>query len=120
MANEFLRHHVAEATVTLVSTAANLTTVAIPAGAIITSVSMFNNGALTGASNCTVKVDTVAITAVEAFTLTASNLHRFVLAPALGANAGNKTVATTDGGLIGVATSGNTVGSVTVYVAYIL
>ena len=120
MANQFLRHNVVQATVTLVSTAANLTTLKIPAGAIITSVSLFNNGALTGASNATVKVDTVAITATEAFTLTDANLHRMVLAPALGANAGNKTVVATDGGTVGVTTSGNTVGSVTVTIGYIL
>ena len=120
MANELTRVHTVSATVTLVSTAANLTDVSIPAGAIITSVSIFNNALLVGAGNYTVKVDTVAVTATEAFVLTDANLARCVLAPALGANAGNKTIASNNGGLIGCTTSTNTVGSVTVIISYIL
>lgn len=120
MANEFLRVHVAQATLTLVSTSTVNSQVKIPAGAIILAVSTFNNQLLVGAGNITVVVDTVAVTATEAAVLTDANLARHVLSPALGANAGNKTVVATNGGLIGVTTSTNTVGSVTVTVTYIL
>ena len=120
MANEFLRVHVVDATLTLVSTTTVNSAVRIPAGAIITDVSMYNNDTLVGAGNVTVVVDTVAVTATTAAVLTDDNLCRFVLAPALGANAGNKTIISNNGGLIGVTTSTNTVGSVTVTISYIL
>lgn len=120
MANELTSVHVARATLTLASTTTVNSMVTVPAGAIITSVSVFNNELLVGAGNITVVVDTVAVTATEAAVLTDANLARMVLSPALGANAGNKTIVSNNGGKIGVTTSTNTVGSVTVFVEYIL
>lgn len=120
MANEFLRVHVAQATLTLASTTTVNSQISVPSGSIILAVSVFNNQLLVGAGNITVKVDGTAVTATEAATLTDANLHRMVLEPALGANAGNKTTTATNGGLISVETSTNTVGSVTVTVVYVL
>ena len=111
---------VVSATLTLASTTTVNSSVQIPKGAIITSVAMLNNELLVGAGNVTVVVDTVAVTATTAAVLTDANLCRFVLAPALGANAGNTTVTATNGGKIGITTSTNTVGSVTVVISYIL
>lgn len=115
MANEFLKTHTVQATLTLVSTTTvNSTDVNIPAGAIVTGITMFNNELLVGAGNVTVVVDTVAQMSAAAATLTAGNVSRFT------PNAAAKTIITNNGGLIGVTTSTNTVGSVTVTVTYVL
>lgn len=118
--NELLSVRVAKATLTLASTTTVNSVITIPAGAIITSVSVLNNELLVGAGNITVVVDTTAVTATTAATLTNGNLQRLVLAPALGANAGTRTTITNNGGKIGVTTSTDTVGSVTVIISYIL
>jgi len=114
MANEFLKTHVVTATLTLASTTTVNSTVAIPAGAMVTGIIMDNNELLVGAGNVTVVVDTVAQMTAAAATLTAGNVSRFT------PNAAAKTIITNNGGLIGVTTSTNTVGSVTVTVTYVL
>lgn len=113
MANQFLRTNTVQATVTLASTTTVNSTVSIPAGAIVTGIVMFNNELLVGAGNVTVVVDTVAQMTAAAATLTSGNVSRFT------PNAAAKTIVTNNGGLIGVTTSTNTVGSVTVSVTYI-
>jgi hypothetical protein len=114
MANDFLRSHTVSATLTLVSTTTVNSTVTIPKGAVVTGISMFNNELLVGAGNVTVVVDTVAQMTAAAATLTDANVSRFT------PNAAAKTIVSNNGGLIGVTTSTNTVGSVTVNVTYIL
>jgi hypothetical protein len=117
MANQFLTLHVKKATVTLVSTTTvNSTNVTVPAGAIVTGITVQNVGALTGAGNITVLVDTVAQTAATAATLTSN-----VAVPIAPLSTGLvPTIITNNGGLIGVTTSTNTVGVVNVYVSYLI
>ena len=114
MANQFLRENIVSATITLASTTTVNSAVTIPAGAIVTGITMFNNELLVGAGNVTVVVDTVAQMTAAAATLTNGNVSRFT------PNAAAKTIVTNNGGLIGVTTSTNTVGSVTVNVTFIL
>lgn len=115
MANEFLRSHTVTATLTLVSTTTvNSTTIAVPAGAIVTGIIMKNNALLVGAGNVTVVVDTVAQMTAAAAVLTDQNVSRFT------PNAAAKTIVSNNGGFIGVTTSTNTVGSVDVIVTYII
>lgn len=114
MANDFLRSHTVSATLTLVSTTTVNSDVTIPKGAIVTGLVMFNNELLVGAGNVTVVVDTVAQMTAAAATLTDANVSRFT------PNAAAKTIVSNNGGKIGVTTSTNTVGSVTVFVTYIL
>lgn len=114
MANELTRTHTLTATLTLVSTTTVNSTIAVPAGAIVTGLIMKNNALLVGAGNVTVVVDTVAQMTAAAATLTDQNVSRFT------PNAAAKTIISNNGGLIGVTTSTNTVGSVDVIVTYIL
>lgn len=114
MANEFLRSHTLTATLTLVSTTTVNSTIAVPSGAIVTGIIMKNNALLVGAGNVTIVVDTVAQMTAAAATLTDQNVSRFT------PNAAAKTIVTNNGGLIGVTTSTNTVGSVDVIVTYII
>jgi len=106
--------YTASATLTLVSTTTVNSTVAVPKGAIVTGIVMKNNELLVGAGNVTVVVDTVAQMTAAAATLTSGNVSRFT------PNAAAVTISSNNGGLIGVTTSTNTVGSVTVYVTYIM
>ncbi len=114
MANDFLRSHTVSATLTLVSSTTVNSEVTIPKGAIVMEIAMFNNELLVGAGNVTVVVDTVAQMSAAAATLTDANVSRFT------ANSAAKTIVSNNGGKIGVLTSTNTVGSVTVFVTYIL
>ncbi len=114
MANEFLRSHTVAATLTLTSTATVNSSVTVPAGAMVTGIVMFNNELLVGAGNVTVVVDTVAQMSAAAATLTDGTVARFT------PTAAAKTIVSNNGGKIGVTTSTNTVGSVTVYVTYII
>lgn len=112
MANQFLRSNTVYATVTLASTTTVNSTVVVPAGAIVTGITMFNNELLVGAGNVTVVVDTVAQMTAAAATLASGTVARFT------PNAAAKTIITNNGGLVGVTTSTNTVGSVTIGVTY--
>lgn len=114
MANDFLRSHTVSATLTLASTTTVNSAITVPAGAIVTGITMFNNELLVGAGNVTIVVDTVAQMTAAAATLTNGNVSRFT------PNAAAKTIVSNNGGLIGVTTSANTVGSVTVNVTYVL
>ena len=111
--NEFSAIHVVKATVTLASTTTVNSTVTVPSGAIVTGIIMKNNELLVGAGNVTVVIDTVAQMSATAAVLTSGNVSRFTPTAV-------STIATNNGGLIGVTTSTNTVGSVDVIVTYML
>lgn len=113
MANEFTRVRCEAATLTLASTTTVNSAITIPAGAIVTGIVMKNNALLVGAGNVTVVIDTVAQMTAAAATLTDANVSRFT------PNATAVTITSNNGGLVGVTTSTDTVGSVTVYVTYI-
>lgn len=114
MANDLMAVRAASATLTLVSTTTVNADVTIPAGAIVTGIIMKNNELLVGAGNVTVVVDTVAQMTAAAATLTDANVSRFT------PNAAALTIVSNNGGKIGVTTSTNTVGSVTVTVLYVM
>ncbi len=114
MANELTAVRAVSGTLTLASTTTVNSTARIPAGAIVTGIIMKNNELLVGAGNVTIVVDTVAQMTAAAATLTDANVSRFT------PNAAAVTTSSTNGGLIGVTTSTNTVGSVTVTVLYVM
>lgn len=111
--NEYKRVAAKTATLTLASTTTVNSTIQIPPGSIVTGLIMKNNELLVGAGNVTIVVDTVAQMTAAAATLTDANVSRFT------PNSAAKTIISNNGGLIGVTTSTDTVGSVDVTVEYI-
>ena len=114
MANELTAVRAVSGTLTLVSTTTVNSTVRVPAGAVVTGIIMTNNELLVGAGNVTIVVDAVAQMTAAAAVLTNANVSRFT------PNAAVVTTSSTNGGLVGVTTSTNTVGSVTVTVFYVM
>ncbi len=112
--NEMSSVRAVTGTLTLASTTTVNSTVRIPAGAVVVGIIMRNNELLVGAGNVTVVVDTVAQMTAAAATLTSGNVSRFT------PNAAVVTTSSNNGGLVGVTTSTNTVGSVDVTVQYII
>jgi hypothetical protein len=116
MANEFKTLRCEAVTIDLVSTSTVVSNVTIPAGAIVTDISMVNNEDLGSTSNITVLVDTVAQTSATALASKAIGVVQRITPNATAA----ATIVSNNGGKVSITTSGATVGSATFFIQYVV